>query len=498
MDYPCKGKTKEECESDANCQTRGKDCIRYKGVNAGKRYRYNNGKRVEIELANLNLTDNFEIKYDPELDPVRPVLTRRMLNSGTYGAGFIPAFPCVDGRVFPKSVGKVFWEAADQDEWNIIQDLTNIEKNQKQKYFTYTKDRCKIEFPKGNTQAELDLLDYLKKKKADTPQRNLDQFIMDYSGIRLKDYIQNYYSLNSISRGEFILILENAFYAIKRLIDHNYVHQDIKEDNIAISNTQRLRLIDFGLTLKFDDYYQQSKNLLLRVPYLSVAPPENYIFQTYQPVDLDTIANWLNDSAFYLGVIGPTPNLNTFLNDIKDINKNLIDKVKQVLLSNGVTETKIFLKCLEKDSYETFERTYPNVETVDILSEIKSEYTESFKKKMKYFKDQSFAKKSDLYSLGMIIFRNYEYLMSSSRDNQQIVPLFRELFRGLINPSPIDRIDINKAIELVKKIKEIHKNANGVDPFKSNVDPDSVKNVFLQFGKSKNEHEKTLKYLKDL
>ena len=211
--YNCKDHSLEECKKDANCKVHGRKCIRYDGVPAGKRFRYDNGNRVEVKDE-----PEWAFEYNPEFDRVCPPLTRRLLNSGAYGAGFVPAFPCTNGQIFPSSVGKVFFEKADEDEWNIIKDLTQIEKNQKQKYFTYTKNRCKIPFPSGSTQAEQDLLDLLTRKGNSTP-RELDQFVMDYSGMNLKQYIQTYYRNKTLSRAELVRILENAFYAVKRLID---------------------------------------------------------------------------------------------------------------------------------------------------------------------------------------------------------------------------------------------------------------------------------------
>ena len=174
-DYPCKGKLKLDCQTDANCNwTMMRGCIKHAGVKAGKRFRYTpSGVRQEITLSdtfsNLNLIgpdnrqdpdnrhDDFEFNYDPELDQVKQPLDRKFLASGAYGATFIPAFPCTSGKVYPRSLGKVFHDG-DGGEWDITMKLKEVEKNQKQKYFTYPRERCVIPFPTGNTKAEKKLL----------------------------------------------------------------------------------------------------------------------------------------------------------------------------------------------------------------------------------------------------------------------------------------------------------------------------------------------------
>jgi hypothetical protein len=69
-DYNCKDHSLEECKKDANCKVRGRKCIRYDGVPAGKRFRYNNkNERVEMK-------DDFSFEYNPEFLRVWAALTR--------------------------------------------------------------------------------------------------------------------------------------------------------------------------------------------------------------------------------------------------------------------------------------------------------------------------------------------------------------------------------------------------------------------------------------
>lgn len=517
MDYHCKGKLKNDCADDANCNWTIRGCIKHSGVKAGKRFRYTleNGKKVRTEItlsdnfSNLNLIDpgnrqdNFEIKYDPELDIIKQPLERKFLASGAYGATFIPAFPCSSGKVYPRSLGKVFHEG-DGGEWDITMKLKEIEKNQKQKYFTYPRERCVIPYPTGNTPAERKLLKYLtSKKKTSGP---LEQFIMDYSGYTLKQYFEKYYTTGSVPRGEFITIIENLFYAVKRLSDQGYVHQDIKEANIVISNTNRLRLIDFGLTIDFKDYYEPEHNLLLEVPYHGVAPPENYLFQLYDldGVNYNTIVGWLpNGIEDQFKFFNKNRNV-TILNVLNDFNKPVKEGLMEIATKMNLPNnfSNVYLKCFQKDNFDDLYIVFPNLDTTsvrEITKQIIPVIDKCLENKIKFFKTNNFAKKTDIYSIGTMILRLYEYLLPSSQDVN--VKLFRDLLEGILNINPEQRFDINQALEIVKQMvaykdpttKKIVRN---YDPFRKNIDPPEVKNIFLQFGKKSLSSD--LRYLQAL
>ena len=100
-----------------------------------------------------------------------------------------------------------------------------------------------------------------------------------------------------------------------------------------------------------------------------------------------------------------------------------------------------------------------------------------------------------------MILRLYEYLLPSSQDLPDQVKLFRDLLEGILNINPEQRFDINQALEIVKQMvaykdpttKKIVRN---YDPFRKNIDPPEVKNIFLQFGKKSLSSD--LRYLQGL
>ena len=466
-DIICKNYNENDCKRlNPNCKWAGKrGCIRRDGVLGGIRYRYNeHGEAVVLEdKVNEHLLDvqpaPFEFIYSPDNFEGKtfPSITRKFISTGTYGAAFVPAFPCQNGQTYEKYVGKVFFDKPEADiEWRLAKLLKEFESGTSQRYFTYPKYQCEIDFKcpaNGNelsqlSRAERELFDVFNKKILAFYQgpikypRFLIQHIMDYSGYTLSGYMKKYYNNQNFSRAEFIHIIENLFYAVKRLNDLGYVHQDIKTPNVVISNSKRLRVIDFGMTISIDDYSDQSKNFLLRTPYHSVSPPENYLFD----------ALYWDETITYRDIIG-----STFSDD-----KTTISWYDHLESSGNKLQTDELIKTL-----------------ISIQKDVKME--DRRKVLTKFWKDNRLAYKADTYSIGTTILwiLRSNVLLRSANDNPESVILFKQLMGGLLAINPLHRLDINQAIKLVKQIKAIPHD----DPFKRNVDPPEVKNIFLQFGK---------------
>lgn len=399
-------------------------------------------KQTPFQLKN----EPFELEYNPDFDVQKPQLSQLTVFSGTYGITFIPAFPCVSGQTFSNSLGKVFWrEQSADEEWEFSKKLVDIEKGTSQKYFTYPKFQCHINFvcPENGTaladmtQPEKELYEYFKDNSINVP-KTLPQHVMDYSGIMLNEYFKTYYKTKKATRAEFIHIIENLFYAVKRLIDNKYVHCDIKELNVIISNKKRLRLIDFGLISSFNDFYDPTKNLLLQVPYVYVSAPE----------------------------------LTKYINEIKN-NRHfgyfaLLDSYDEVA-KNG---TRIYEKIM--NGYNRNHYNEMNIRDKDAY--------------IKFLKDTKSAEKQDLYSIGLIIMRFMDILVPENQDPQS--DRFNQLLRGLLDPNPRYRLNITQAINLVKEIKK----SPHQDPFKVNKDSFEMTDIFNAFGKSKQNSE--IRYLR--
>jgi len=493
MEIICKDYNEQECKTlNANCKWANKrGCIRRDRVLKGKRFRYTPNGDIEEIVGDEFVDEIDEFTYNPEFDRPVPKITRKMLGSGTYGITFIPAFECTNGQTYPKSLGKVFYsQESANEEWKMSQRLKKAE-HRTQKYFIYPTERCEIMVPTGKTQPEKDLLNWLKINKDKgryTKSTVLPQLVMEYSGMTLSEYFYNYYPNKSLGRSEYIKIFENLFYAVKQLQKYGLVHQDIKADNIVISNKKRLRLIDFGLTKTIEDFYDPDNNILLSSPYHGVAPPEDYLFQLYnfEGVDYDKIVDWLpRNKDYYRYFVQPIiigNSVSEFVNILKQIVNDAVELLKFTIpITNVLNPHQIgpffyeFLKnCQNIKEYSKKEKRF----TKETLYNLKY-FIED--KLINYWKQNNFALKSDLYSIGIMMSSYADSLIRNADDDPNAVRVFKDLMYGLLNPVPTMRININEAINLVKELKAM----SPEDPFRKNKDPSTVTEIFMQFGKAK-------------
>jgi len=439
------------------------------------------------------MVHKFSPTYDPEFDNSETPIDQTVLGYGTYGITFIPAFNCKDSRTFPKSLGKVFFNQDNADsEFELSKVLKKIEHGTTQKYFSYPKFECHIPFPQNPiSKPEQELYNFVMKHKKNIPEF-VPQHVMEYSGMTLNEYINKYYP-DKIPRAELIHITENLFYAVKRLQTHGYIHQDIKQNNIVISNTKRLRLIDFGLTIDKNNFVLPENNFLLRSRYYGVSPPENALFAiNLADIDYNVVLGWLGGTDKYKAHYKQFEsfvnemNTNSFINFLKahlvktvgmlkNTLRNLLSPAELEALLNGIVANRDdIIKFAESQTKISIEKVYELYYAVqDSLSDL--------------WEAEEFAFKSDIYSIGLVLLR---LSFNKLDDSDEGIDLFKTLMGGMLAFDPRKRIGIDKAISLVKQIKAIpHK-----DPFKTNKDPEDISRL-LKFGKEKNKVLSDLNFL---
>jgi serine/threonine protein kinase len=534
----CRGRTEVSCKTEEpNCRWAGRrGCIKRHGVIGGTRYRYIPGTTDIEEITEMyipgttRIRSDFEFVYSPEFDDPEPEPEQIKLSSGTYGIAFTPPFPCVNGKRYSaKYVGKVYYntESADQ-EWKVAQNIKKIESGTRQKYFTYPLYQCEIELKNPSwgtpedqlTKTEKQLLESFKSKASELTPR-VTQHIMEYSGTTLGRFFEYYYLnkrnvnpdgtvtetpiFQTLPRIEFIRILENLFYAVKRLHDLGYVHLDIKPANIVISNTKRLRLLDFGLALKKEDFLNPYKNFLLESLYDGISPPENHMYSivllndlTYKgvlnwlkspdPADQDLDLKWFK----YFQHTSSKTQTEEFIQIFKNRVKVVLDKYKneEPVLTDSMISDLFTARNISKDELYKYYDQIKNVIRPRFLQKMIREITTLALPE--FWRTHHLETKSDTYSIGTTMLRLVQrhILLLSKDDNPEAVRLFRELMIGLLSVNPDYRLDIDQAIKIVKEIKKT--DISG-DPFKKNIDPeDTKKRLLSNFGNNEIHYLKRL------
>ena len=454
----------------------------------------------------------------------------KKLGSGGYGVAFTPAIQCISNKkhIQRGTIGKLFFDQdVANDAWELIKIIKKID-SRTQKYFIYPTEMCVVTRSQAIAQEPM-LEGILNKKNND--EKSFMQHIMPHGGTIIKSYLLQHYSRTQpIGRAELVYILENLFYAVKRLDDYKYVHQDIKLDNIVISNKNRLRLIDFDLLYSYDDFYSTSETVIRELYNGNVTSTTDEAYDKYDIYaekcnekykitrnddDKCMINNILGD-AMYNYVSPPEyyiySKYSRYL--IESVSRGTSLRAPPVMKPESVRKF-----VLHKNNYgENIEILYNRLDLhksdhVDDINRFIEEVVNACKQKTlnplkDFYMHHNLAAKSDIYSIGLIILRictfNENILKretdestveihivddivngprivqsATSRSTQiNIVDAFNILLQGLLWHNPINRFSIKLAIAWVKILVHFFKLETHSDnnPFKKNKDSDSLKN----------------------
>lgn len=220
----------------------------------------------------------------------------KVVAAGGYGCIFNPALKCGNHTIHkrdPNKITKLMTEKNATEEYEKIETFKNILKvvPNYTKYFLLNN----FELCKPNKLTERDLVNYSKKckplKKKGITRKNINENLdkvmainMPDGGIDVEKYINKTYFKGDFDKHDFVLfnnslidLLINGIVPMNKL--HVY-HFDIKDSNILVKKNQHhinTRLIDWGLSIKYDNIHEIPKNIYKR-PFQYNIPFSSIIF----------------------------------------------------------------------------------------------------------------------------------------------------------------------------------------------------------------------------
>jgi serine/threonine protein kinase len=172
----------------------------------------------------------------------------KLLGYGTYGCIFYPAIKCKSNEK-KKGVGKVFSDEDElQVEYEIGKQLQHIDKNGK--YLNVMVNSCDV---------DVDELMSFKKgcKHLKNPRQEYKQLIYKEKGMDFSKFLKKTKQFNLFDNTDYVM---NLLKGVELIQKHKLVHLDIKQENLLISDSNKLLLIDFGMMRSYFDLYNVKKS----------------------------------------------------------------------------------------------------------------------------------------------------------------------------------------------------------------------------------------------
>jgi hypothetical protein len=300
-------------------------------------------------------------QYDNEIGKVQN--GGKVIGRGGFGCVFRPPLKCIGKEVLDEGwvskVLKIKYANEEYDEYKIINDI-----DPEFKFHLNIKKPCSIDL------SHVPTLNEIRDSSRDKCKSIFNIPVLDigrkYKVIQIEDGGMSLYDFmrtefDTRSKEQFVECLKgylNVFRGLKKMSENGYLHADIKQDNILINSDLKMKLTDFGLMTKLEDYIVQMRSRL----YFIYPPDIIFISQFYENdrlvLDLDDDIEYLfeDDSLSdndkyreYISLINPV---------IKRIENNLDTKTIESLYREIFGNDELFLETLDYYTEKSFFNTY--------------------------------------------------------------------------------------------------------------------------------------------
>lgn len=330
------------------------------------------------------------------------------LGSGTYGCIFYPSIKCKTGEQH-SGVGKIFNDIDEfEDEKKMGYKMKQIDNNAN--HFNIPTASCNItkeDVEENNT----------NKSCPHTTSKNQKEFyqiVYKEKGTDLEKYVRETLDIELFDK-KTVKHINQLIDAVRLLEDNSLVHLDIKLPNVLISTTEKLLLIDFGLTCKFEELYMNGDSIL-EYSY-EIFPPE---FKVYLILKLIKSKLKVTD---------------TYYEDLKTIIMKEFKKLDDFEGYIPIT-FKPNLTPLREKQFESFVDSL-----IKHLKENKKTHRDS-----KFLFDHFtnvFARKVDVFAVGALLSRLTQ-LKKVNLENLDKLDKLRDLLENVHNMNPYERYTINR------------------------------------------------------
>lgn len=353
------------------------------------------------------------------------------LGSGTYGCIFYPAIRCKDGKQL-KGVGKIF---SDEEEQKVESNVGVLVRkvDPQGSFLNILTDECDV------TKAEILRNDPSKQcKHISSLSTTYNQLIYKEKGMDLDKFLKRNKSAYCLFDKHITDYITNLLKGVQLMQDHRLAHMDIKPENMLVTdNTNKLLLIDFGLTRPFQDIYDMQKSdYLLRYSY-HIYPPE---FKVFMVLNMIKRKPWDVTSEDYYSTL----------------HKKILKKYHkhfEGLNGYGFVLPKLSAAHIQQDSLKNDVSRFVE----QLVEHMKNKKLTHKSCPCSLFK-RTFAKKADVLSVGYVLLAMLHYAKPTQcNDNIGKYTRFVELIKKTWCLNPYERYTIKEALDEYKKIVQPEK-----------------------------------------
>lgn len=262
--------------------------------------------------------------------------------------------------------------------------------------------------------------------------KNIYQIVYEYGGIDFFNLIKS--QLKYISNiFDFFKNMIKIFEGIKKLSDNNFIHFDIKIDNLLYNpKKSKIVLIDFGSLKNVNEFFNNVNKYNLYI---------NGYYSPHYPMEFKLLT--------YILLKYDVPNLNS---NIETYIKNVNIKLNEPQSSYNDIRSKHF------DKFRLLQ-SYLHNKSINYINYFRTKYRHQHINLFEIKElEIEMCKKIDVYQMGLVLSELLlATLLYKSEDEIKTIPFdgIFILLRGMIEPNPFERFSIDEVIKLYSELFNI-------------------------------------------